>query len=825
MSKSWKFLISCTTVGLLTFSQLAQGADLPNYLMQTRLAKPVELQRRMLTLPEMIQRAPYPSAFMQPIPLHGVNVSGLQAKNVDTLGFNYFVVVDNSKYQRMTDVYKETRVTGKSNFVTADSIIHPYLAFSNRVLADVCTRQMKPDTISLLEAMQAVSLEDYGHAEDAEVREDISRNIAFLSVGIKLLKPEYELPRVGHAREMAEADLRSIVACKPVQSAIFNRREDFSFFRPLGWYDSSPELQNFYRCRQWLSQIPYPIDDMSSGEEGHATNNFRRSVLLFRCLDDARLLGKPAMEMWAKLMKAYALLGTPVDAWHERALYPPDYKMVFQDRPADLKVTLAALAEPLYRTKLMLAIRRQKPVNLSATSIFEIEEGNDEGASTASFRLFPVVCQPETRWFHSVARHYPQDKQVASTWPLGLFNSYIWGSAQAGNILTDMMWMLDPELSKVLPDLQHCVLKRGAGGQSQVVDSRTWKILSSLFKPPPDGTAGALRTDLWGSHRLVSALGGWVDSMAAIAPPNAAPTDTADLQVSASSPAFSEKKEADGLTPGSAANGAPKSINAISNGAGTARKAGGPGATAAPTGATAATTGATTASAAAAQSAEAANNLSSEESQPRVATRRSKIPPYHYLEPALDTYRQLDADAQKLQADLIAAHYLPDEYKPRFGDFIRLFQRLEKISETEMRNFQVSVVDRRLLANIDQVLDKVDVPLPAVVSFQSVPKLTKGTQDSKEEPATPGGINLAVGRPGLIYVVYQNPASSEWTLGRGAVYTYYEMPAPVLTTSMWQHRIEAGFAHPPLWAAKYQVVQHQLPPKNPTATAAVSKTH
>src|SRR5689334_8616193 len=112
-TKSAAFLLLLMVFSLIA-PQAATCADLtPSYLTPRAgsVVKPVELQRRSLTLEEMIMRSPYPSAFMQPIPLHGVRISGLDSKNVDTLGFNYFLVIDNTKYLRMSDIYRDTRLT------------------------------------------------------------------------------------------------------------------------------------------------------------------------------------------------------------------------------------------------------------------------------------------------------------------------------------------------------------------------------------------------------------------------------------------------------------------------------------------------------------------------------------------------------------------------------------------------------------------------------------------------------------------------------------------------------------------------------------------
>ena len=743
---------------LLPIPVLSAGIDdngtnrLPIDFLNTRTARPIELQKRAPTLEELIQRLPVASQFVQPIPTAGLKISGLTKSSVELLGFNYFIVVDNSNYTRIADIYRDSRLNGKSNFVTADSVIHPYTGYANRVLADVAVKQITPDMLLLMSSMLKVSLLDYAAAQDSDVREDIERNIAYLAVGIKLLNGNFQLPAVGSVEKLALADLKSIYEGCVKDSAIFDREEDFSSLKPIGWYTSSRELENFYRCRAWLSYMAYPISD-SGGDGTNRANNFRRSVLLYRSLELAEVLGKPAPELWAKIMRANTLYGSPTEDWQERTLYATDYRLVFKTT-GGLKDTLKILSEPFYRTKLMLAIRRQKPVNLGSASIFEIDEDSTAAQGTAVFRLFPTIGEPELPWMRLAANVYPTDRGETPSWPIALLDMYVWGGSQAGNILADNLRALDPDIAKALPILQHCVLRRMPNGVATPVESRRWKLLSVLFRGLPDSTPSVLRTDLWATRRLESAFAAWVDNLTAIGPPiEAAPAPGAPKDDGTSAPA---QATADGIStsPSTTAQVAP-------------------------------------------------------------VRRLSKIPPYHYLDPLPDLYRRLGADAQKMVTELTEMGYFKEVYRGRFNDFIRLFGRLEKIAEAEILLKPLTNVDRKLLANIDLILDKVDLPLPSVLAVNASVKQGK----TKPEDVTGKGFNLAIGKPGLLYVIVQNPQTMDWTLARGGLYSYYEMPAPLLTNSMWHHKVDAGFFKPPSWTEKFDVIQ----PSTTTTTSVGRK--
>lgn len=169
----------------------------------------------------------------------------------------------------------------------------------------------------------------------------------------------------------------------------------------------------------------------------------------------------------------------------------------------------------------------------------------------------------------------------------------------------------------------------------------------------------------------------------------------------------------------------------------------------------------------------------------------------HYLEPVPDLYGKLQQDAVKLEADLTAFGFNKEEYRKGLAEFSRLFTRLIKIAEQEQRLVPLSPADLNLLGSIDLLLDKIDVPLPTVLSLQ-------GSQGK-------GMINLALGHPGCLYVVLHNKSTQEWTLARGATYSFYEFGGAPVSKSAWEAKLNKGQMTPVYWTEKYAVIQEPLP--------------
>lgn len=823
-TKRYGALICSALTALLQVSPAcAVDIDPLPFPLRSKPTKPIQVDRKSRTLEDVIERSDIPYSIPQMVPLQGIGISGLGTNGAQTLGLNYFVVAANTKATRMSELYKENRLAGKANYVTVDSIVHPYIAFSNRVHADLIKRHFLPLSRSLLISMMQVSAADYQQAEDNDVRADILCNMSFLGVALRLIDPTFKVPQLAKLPAMVQADIDAIAAEKPGRSATYDKDENFSLYRPIGWYASSPELAAFYKLRTWMSRLSYPVNDVDFSSGGARANNFRRSVLLYRSLDLSEVDGKPGYDSWTKLVKAWFMLGSQVESWNEKNLYCQDYRSVFKTNSADLKITLSALAEPLYRTKLMLAVRRQKPVSLTTTSIFDIEDQGGSKESQAAFRLMPTVGSPEEPWLRSIAPRYPASLND-SLIPASLLVLNARAAGRAGDVLLDSSWALDSSTADLIADLKSRVMKRLPGGQLQPTDHRVWNLLTPMFRLPPDGVQTVLRSEQWASRRMESAMAAWVDSQSSIAPPvqpkqshtlaqppsqpvphtplHTAPSPTRasslptaaalSTSVAGEKAIYSAPLSTGQKTPASLLHrSAPKNKDAEN-----IKGKGG----------TAATAGNGSGSASSKSAKPELGKIDITIPRPQEAIKRVKpavakrIARGHYVDPCPEVFQKLAADALSLEKEASALGFSIGPYKARLDDFVRLFQRLERIATDELMGKSLAPADLILLSGIDSILEKVDVPLPAVVSFEPPASADSAT-------AMTGGFNLALGRPGLLYVILQNKATTEWTLARGAVYTFYEIPGAPVTAEGLLAKIDSAKIKPPYWSEKFDLIQ------------------
>lgn len=799
----FRFLTSLTAAMLLCHStpvgaQLSE-TGLPPSLQPFRLGnqgvnRPLKSKEKQ-TLEDIFRRVDLKTMSGTPVDLSGTAIPGLSMKGIELLGMNYFVIANSNSYKNLSDVYAENRAENKPNFVTVDSIIHPYFAFSNGMLASAVEEGVYKDLYQLLKAMVASSIADYRRTDDDEVKDDIQRNLAYLCVALKILEPRTVLPDIGGASELVDADFKMIEAGKSGRSRIFSVDQDFGTFRPWGFMALRPRLKRFYVTYQWLSRMQFPLNNSTNNTFEGGGNSFRRAVLLYRSIVLAKMPGQEApLEKWNKIAMAVALLNFDSNA-KKRTIIAPELQGVFKTSETDLARLLHSLSQPFLRTKLLLSVRNQRPVELNARSVFEMDQDGGTGFEDVVFRLFPLIDPPELAWLREEAHNYTDSADGANKVPIGLINLHAHGAQAATNLLSGQLDTLDPGLTRRVPRLERLV--KVINPDDAGLD-RHWTLASSIFKTYPDTVQIGLRSDMWLIKELQTAMCAWIDSYSALlvipnegSPEKASPADSQGSGTSTASPSSASPQ----TSQGSRTSPAPASPNAP----------------AAP-----------------------------EPPQPPPAGPKARPARFHYLEPRLEVYRDMQIDCQNLIRRLTELGYMPARYLPRSEDFMRLFKRLAIISEQEIKNEPISLADFNLLANIDRVLAPVDCPVSTYIYLDQVPpsdedgtpknpivkpddKSTPDKLKSKEISTAPRtGATMGIGRPGKLFIVCSTSQGSMLT--RGGCYTYYEIQGGPQRDEHWERKLTYNLLLPPDWTRKFTIVHDDAKSKNPQSTKDESQS-
>ncbi|PWU02406.1 MAG: hypothetical protein C5B53_01685 [Candidatus Melainabacteria bacterium] len=464
-------------------------------------------------LEDFFSRSEFKEVTLTPLTLKpGKLLPGLNQEAVDKLNCNYFVVVNDARITDFAAIYKQNRLDGFGNFVTVDSLMHPYLAHRNAIKVAVLSKSCYTQLKSLIAGMIAASISDYRETEDDEVKDDIQRNLAYLSVAMRLLAPEDKPEDFGGVEDLVKQDLANIQKGRVAPSAIFQRSENFAAYRPFGIYESSETLKNFFRCRQWLGRMFFPLTDVTINTKSGGGNEFRRAVLLYRSLIKAKLAGAQGFAAWDKLHKALLLVedGEPFKSGGD--LLPDDFATAFLATEKSLKLTLDALSNPLTRTKLLLSLKSAESKQFTSTSIFQLSSKNQKEARNLAFRLLPPLNPLEFDWLNAQVIQEKDETSGFNALPAGLIFLHARGFRLADNILADNTWRLSQDLVFSLPTLESNVV---AASQSAPL-SNIWQALVGAAKPVPDGAQAPMRTTIWLNRCLEFAAASWLDNWLAL---------------------------------------------------------------------------------------------------------------------------------------------------------------------------------------------------------------------------------------------------------------------------------------------------------------------
>lgn len=744
-NKALKFAVLAMI--LLAAKGYSQSQPQPPLFSSSILRPDRAREPRKETLDDLFPRGEFKETVLPPLSLKPGRIPGLNQAAIDKLNLLHFVVVNDARTSDFASVYKQNRVDGLPNFVTVASIMHPLLAHRNAIKVAVVNKSCFSQLKSLLEAMVAASVADYRETEDEDVKDDIQRNLAYLSVALRLIAPEDKPTEFGGVEELVRQDLDNIHKERMANSAIFKRPENFAAYRPFGWYETSDKLKNFYRARQWLGRMCFSLTDVTNNTKAGTGNEFRRAVLLYRSLIRAKPGNQQGYSAWDKLHKTLMLVEDSEVRQGSIDLLPEDFATAFLATEKNLQLTLEALSNPLNRTKLLLSLKGAETRRFSPTSIFELNAKNQKDDRNLIFRVFPSLNPPEFDWINGQIVQDKDETTGFNTVPVSLVLLHARGSDVANTILADNTWRLDEDLIFSVPILDRMVniVSQGASVRS------IWQTLANYVKPLPDGPASPLRTNTWLGFCLEGSIASWLDSWIAL------------------DPSALGAKDANPAKPNKGGQGPPP-IRKMSN----------------------------------FNYLEPAPDVFKRMSASLLQFSSGLVElgvfPPEMKERTADFCRLGERFSEIAKKELTNQSLGPDDAL-LLANIDRL---LEKISSPVAGSLFVSYGTPLAGQTPDhpqsQVGDK-----PAVV-LRSRSQANQIASTGKSAPAISKfqGVNFGLGGPGSLYIVLKSPRGP--VVCRGAAYAFYETPGSPLSIAHWQRRLDYGLLKPPFWCDPFQLV-------------------
>lgn len=159
-------------------------------------------------------------------------------------GFEFYEIYENNRYDQI------------ANFVTVDSLMHTYHLYFSYLMKNVEKEYLYAYLTLLSREMLESSIAQYEILRGSEWEEAAMRNVAFFAIGASLLGDSVVVP--DYAEETVRIELEAIRQAKGIEeSKITGDYEDYSQYKPRGYYEGDVRLERYFQAMMWYGRIHF----------------------------------------------------------------------------------------------------------------------------------------------------------------------------------------------------------------------------------------------------------------------------------------------------------------------------------------------------------------------------------------------------------------------------------------------------------------------------------------------------------------------------------------------------------------------------------------
>lgn len=164
----------------------------------------------------------------------------------ELLAANNFVITQGQSAE-FFDIYESNRYMQLPSFITADSMMHTYHLYfamlQKKVEKEFLCHSIETLTVRMLENSKS-QLEAL---KGSEWEEAAKRNVAYFGVAARLLELDAQIP--AEVSDVVSQELQKIMSASGIEnSLIMMDREDYSQYKPRGYYDGDAQLEKYFRA-------------------------------------------------------------------------------------------------------------------------------------------------------------------------------------------------------------------------------------------------------------------------------------------------------------------------------------------------------------------------------------------------------------------------------------------------------------------------------------------------------------------------------------------------------------------------------------------------
>ncbi|MDR2865613.1 MAG: DUF3160 domain-containing protein [Spirochaetaceae bacterium] len=169
---------------------------------------------------------------------------------------NGFAVDDSDNEREYFGVYESNRYNYVPSFITTDSATHTFHLMFDYVLKNLEQEKLAGVLKNLGVAMTQNSIAQYEMLQSTDFENAAKRNIAFFSIGAKLIDESFDVPDL--VKSVVNAEIALINAQDGISaSPLLSQEMDYSQYAPRGHYTQTKALKAYFKAQKWYGMATF----------------------------------------------------------------------------------------------------------------------------------------------------------------------------------------------------------------------------------------------------------------------------------------------------------------------------------------------------------------------------------------------------------------------------------------------------------------------------------------------------------------------------------------------------------------------------------------
>lgn len=151
------------------------------------------------------------------------------------------------------DIYEGNRYSQIGSFVTTDSMMHTYHLYFAMLQKNTEKSYLYTELDNLTDEMLVSSEKLADSLEGTEWEGAADATVAYFAVASKLMGHDVDVP--GYAADIVDVEYEYIMKADSVyHSVLIDEDEDYSQYKPRGYYEGDAELEKYFRTMMWYGR-------------------------------------------------------------------------------------------------------------------------------------------------------------------------------------------------------------------------------------------------------------------------------------------------------------------------------------------------------------------------------------------------------------------------------------------------------------------------------------------------------------------------------------------------------------------------------------------